>query len=311
MRLGWYLASLVALTGCSAIINDDPSRLGGGSDGSAQTQDGGSTTGRDSGTPRRDGGTPRPDAGMPRPDSGMACTPGQHCEGDTLVSCAGGVETRTNCQDLSAFCDANQCQEWVCTPNEQQCTFDGTGVAVCDARGSGQTTTPCALGCNRTTNTCVIAPLTCAGLPTINLGDEQQFNLCLESDDDTYVPSSDGCGANTRANAGDRTFVFTLEHATDVVIELTDADPSAAIDTVVYVRRACDDASTQVVCDDDVPCTESTVPGGCSGYEVRQSRIRMTLDAGPYYIVADAFTYDTTAGTRYRCGNVRLRVTTP
>lgn len=295
--LGWCLASLVALSGCSAIINPDESRLG--------SSDAGVVHGHDAGMPQRDASTPPADSGMP-------CVIGQHCEGDTLVSCRGGVETRTACQDLGSFCSGDQCQSWICTPGERRCAGDLRGIVVCSPRGDSQTTTPCELGCNPTTNTCVTTPPACAGLPRINLGDTIDLDLCRETDDDTYT-RSDGCMADTRANVGDRTYTLTLEHATEVVIELSDADGTAAVDTIVYVRRACDDAATQVACDDDVLCSESTVPttpGTCTTYEVRQSRITTTLEAGTYYIVADGFAYSTDR-QMFRCGSVRLRVTTP
>jgi hypothetical protein len=51
-------------------------------------------------------------------------------------------------------------------------------------------------------------------------------------------------------------------------------------------------------------------PTGCSGYEVRESTLRTHLDAGTYYIIADAFAY-TSGTTMYRCGHVQLSVTAP
>ena len=55
----------------------------------------------------------------------------------------------------------------------------------------------------------------------------------------------------------------------------------------------CDERGTQIACDDDVTCAESSIGGPCSGVEVRESRIETHLAAGTYYIVADAFAYST------------------
>ncbi len=295
MRSACFLASVVALTGCSAIVNPDPGRLG---------SDAGQVHLMDSGTP------PVPDAGRDagvRRDTGTGCVTGAYCDGDTLVSCRGGVESRTSCPDMGSFCSGDRCQTWVCEPGSRECTGDGRGVIVCDARGANEAMTPCPLGCDPATNACITTSPACMGLPRIAVGDDQAFDLCRETDDDTYTPTSDGCPAPQEAAVGDRVFALTIEHEMDVVINLRDVDTLAAVDTVVYVRRACDDAATQTACDDDVPCDASTLGGFCTGTEVRESRIFVHLTPGIYYVVADAFAYSTDR-TMYRCGNVQLSV---
>lgn len=293
-RACFWPVSLVALMGCSAIVNPDVDRIGGA----------------DSGQPVMDSGTPPGDAGRDagaRPDTGPPCVTGARCEGDTLISCRGGVESRQDCQAGGAYCLTDHCQPWVCTPSSRECTADLRGLVVCTPRGDNEALTPCELGCDPTARTCVTTSLTCSTLPRITLGTPQRFDLCRETDEDTYTPTPDGCPATQRANVGDRTFVLTLTSDTDVVIDLRDVDTAAAVDTVVYVRRVCDDAGTQVACDDDIPCSESTVPGCFGSTEVRQSRIETRLAAGTYYIVADAFAYRTET-VMYRCGMVELRV---
>lgn len=304
MRFVCFLASLAVISGCSAVVDPDDRLLDDRSDaGVTETDSGIVLPGRDSG--------PRPvDAGPPRRDAGPVCATGDRCEGDVLVSCRDGVEVRADCQEAGAFCEAGECRDWECTPGERACTEDLSGVLVCSPRGDGVTTMPCEGVCDPVTDTCTTVVPTCPGLPSIGVGDVRTFDLCGETDDDTYVVS-DGCRADARADVGDRTFVLTLEHATDLVIELSDSDGSAAIDTVVYVRTVCDQPDTQVACHDDVPCEESTIPiGSCSGVEVRQSRIRTRLEAGTYYIVADAFEY-ARERMSFGCGTVRLRVSTP
>lgn len=297
MRRAWLSAVLVVLAGCSAIVNPDVDQLGGTDSGQPSI---------DSGIRVLDGGR---DAGPPPQDTGTPCVIGSRCEGETLVTCRGGVETRQSCPDMGAFCLTDRCQPWVCEPGSRECTGDLRGVIVCNARGDNETLTPCELGCDPTTDSCVTTSPACMGLPRIALNSEQTFNLCTETDGDTYAPTPDGagCPAMERADVGDRTFVLTLTRDTDVVIDLRDLDTVFAVDTVVYVRRACDEAGSQIACDDDVTCAESTIGGPCASVEVRQSRIVTRLTAGTYYIVADAFAYSTER-VMYRCGMVQLSV---
>lgn len=295
----------LALFGCSALVEPDPSRLGGGGDGS----DAGPVTMRDGGPPPVDGGS-QPDAYVPpgEDDAGPGCISGARCEGDTLVRCEDGVETREPCGGAQN-CEVDRCVDQICVPGSVACNDDGSALLTCNALGDELTATDCEFGCEA--SACRDAPL-CPGLPTIALGDTVTPNLCATPDANTYRPTApgDGCGAERRADVGDRTYVLTLAEATDVVIELNDNDGFRAIDTVVYVRRACDDQASQVACSDDVSCAESTLPGRCSGsvFEVRQSRITTRLAAGTYYIIADAFSYRS-GTTVYQCGQVQLSVT--
>lgn len=279
------------LFACSAIIEPDPSRLG----GEPADPDAG---------PGYDADVPRPDAGPPRP-----CTSsGSRCEGEVLVSCVDGLESRVSCTERESLCVENRCEPWVCPPSSRECTADGRGLLVCNARGDNQTLTPCERGCNRETNTCVtIAPRCTIGVPRIAVGGSASVDLCAETDDDTHQPGTN-CPREQRASAGDGTFVLTITEATNVAIEVSDTDRDRAVDTVVYLRRTCDEQGSQIACSDDVPCETSTLPGpACTGVEVRQSRIFWRLEPGTYYIVVDAFEHDT-GSTRFGCGVVQLSV---
>jgi hypothetical protein len=102
-----------------------------------------------------------------------------------------------------------------------------------------------------------------------------------------------------------------MPRAGQVEVNLFDADRSTAIDTVVYLRSSCNDRASQLACSDDIDCSDSTVPGpgGCAGMtELRQSIIETRLEAGTYYIVADAFDYSSSS-VEYGCGRVSLTVT--
>jgi hypothetical protein len=225
------------------------------------------------------------------------------CEGETRVVCRGGTLVREDCAAMGAFCEAGMCRPRVCTPGSRMCSWDRRSSIECNDRGSASTTTMCSTFCEGSTGACSSGSTGCFLLPSIGVGGSQRFDLCDETDGDTYTPGG-GCPASTRANAGDRTFQLRIDRTQTVLIDLRDVDSGAAIDTVVYVRRTCDDASTQLGCDDDVPCAESDITTGCSGeVQVRQSRLVLTLEPGTYYIVADAIGYDS-----FGCGLVELRV---
>ncbi|MCC6878142.1 MAG: hypothetical protein IT378_27765 [Sandaracinaceae bacterium] len=303
MRTQYFLASCVFAVGCSALVTPDPGRLG--------DEDGGGIVIRiDSGTADA-GMVPQPDSGPPPVDGGPAdafvpsCTNGTaRCEGEVLVRCDGGREVRTDCAADASYCDGTECRAQVCDPGSITCSGSGLSSIVCNDRGSAATTTPCANGCDPASGMCRDRPPACAGLPAVELNAPLTFNLCTETDGDTYVVST-GCPANTRADSGDRTFVLTIARAGTYMIDLRDADTSRGIDTAVYLRRSCDDATSQIACDDDVPCNMSDIMTGCSssGVQVRQSRIVTALEPGTYYVVADAFVYDS-----FQCGQVLLRV---
>lgn len=288
MRCALSLAC-VALLGCSAIVEPDTTRLGG------------EPAAIDAGTAPGD----PPDSGpAPRADAAPACT-ASHCDGDVLVSCEAGRERRVDCTESESFCLVDRCERRICMPNERECTSDG--VLVCNARGDNQTLMPCGdLGCDAATDRCITVSPRCAAAPRITLGTTLLLDLCAEEDDDTHQPA-EGCRADQRADVGDETYVLTITEPTDVEIQVTDADLDAAIDTLVYLRRICDDQGSQIACSDDVPCESSTVPGGCARFEVRQSRIVSRLEPGTYYVVVDAYAYNTDR-TRFGCGLVQVRV---
>ena len=296
-RLG-ALALAFAFAGCSAIVGPDTTRLG---------------DDPDAGTPPPvdAGGT---DTGMPPPGDGGGgpCTDGtSRCEGDVLYSCFGGTETPQDCQAMSAFCDTDHCQPWVCTPGDRECSPDGRSALVCSARGDVVMMQDCGDGfCSPMTNACVMDMMpVCPGVRRITPGESVDTNLCGQPDENTFNRAP-GCDTSLEAMSGDETFVLELDRMTRLTIELTDIDLTRAIDTVLYIRRDCDEKGSQVACHDDVPCGASTVPGGprCTGgVDVRQSRITLDLPAGRYYIIADAFERRGD-GTSYTCGTVRLSV---
>ena len=95
------LALAFASSGCSALIDPDVTRLGGGpsGDGGGVEADGGGSgtdagPGSDGGL--RDDGSAHVDAG-PGDDAGPGCSTPTRCSGNSLVACSGGAETTTPC----------------------------------------------------------------------------------------------------------------------------------------------------------------------------------------------------------------------
>lgn len=285
----------VCSVGCSAIIEPNIDRLGDGGQIVIDIDGGASDSG-----PGFDAG-PGLDAGPF--DAGMGgCGPDRsECQGETRVRCARGVETRVDCAAGGAFCEGGECHMQVCEPGSRNC--EGNELIICDARGASETSMGCEIACDDLTGTCIGMPDMCEGLGRVIVGGTVRVDLCSESDDNTYVPGGQ-CGADTRANTGDRVLALTIERPMRVTIDLRDVDGMVGIDTVVYLRRVCDQESSQIACSDDIPCSESDIMSGCSdGFQVRQSRITITLEPGTYYVVVDAFEYG-----GFDCGFVDLRV---
>jgi hypothetical protein len=315
-----YLA-LNALTGCSALVVPDPSRLGGGADGGLPSidafrreADAFVPEGVDADLSVLDAHLALPDADLglpdaPRPEidaySPVTCVEGSRCDGDVAVVCSGGVERRRDCAADGLICEAAECRPMRCTPGTSFCAADGSGLVTCNPDGSGLTFSSCPEGCDPGASVCRGAD-SCDGATPIALGSVVRFDLC-DGEDTTSFASAESCTARSSANSADRTFVLTLREPATVEVDLRDADPTVGIDTIVSLRSDCTNVGSQLACSDDLPCSESDIAMGCSGgIQVRQSRFRVRLEAGTYYVVADAFRYG-----EFDCGGVELRVDTP
>jgi len=303
--------ALLPLAACSAIVSPDPSRLAGEDAGRPVLMlDAFVPPGVDAGTPVEpdafvppgvDAFTPPPlpDAFVP-----MACVEGPpRCEGTVRVVCADGVESREDCNGRGLACEAGSCEPRTCTPGAVSCSRDLSGVVTCNASGTSLGYTRCPMGCDPATMMCRGSTVSCPGLAEVRVGESRRVDLCAS--DDTTTPSpAEGCGVSSRADSGDATFALTIPSRMRVTLDLRDVDDTVGVDTVLYLRRACEDPASQVACDDDVPCTSSEVPSPCSGsVQVRQSRITVDLEPGTYYVVVDAYEYDS-----FECGEVELRV---
>lgn len=301
------LALLVLTTaGCSALVAPDPTRLGSvdagvGRDASAPVIDAFVPPGLDAQLGPRDAWSPV----LVDAWTAECVEATTRCEGNLQVTCVGGRERRTDCAASGLTCRDGACAGAVCRPGSVMCSGDRSGIVTCTPDGASVRFSPCPMGCDPTTNACA-TPGACGGLPSIELGDTRRIDLCAAEGMTSYV-RTDGCGAMSDADSNDVTFALNVEEPTTVELDLRDVDPSVGIDTILYVRRACDAADSQLACSDDIACSDSDITTGCSGgVQVRQSRITTRLEPGTYYVVADALRY-----SEFGCGEVELRVGTP
>lgn len=298
-RIAWFGAALTLCVGCSALINPDEGRFGDGEDAGGQGVD----AGFDAGPGFDAGGV---DAGVTECESDEP-----FCRGDGLVTCVGGFEQVQNCQASGGYCDEGGCRAWNCEPGSRECNGDLSAVVVCDARGVGTQEIECPTGvCDEETGNCEgVAPGRCMGLPALFPGSRETVDLCARSNDETYV-GTDECDMRFRANAGDQVFALLIESGGRYAIEVEDDEITRPIDTVVYLRRVCDEAGTQLGCDDDTACSSFPIPDpSCQdGRDVGHARLEIDLEPGTYYVVADAFLYDAGDGRRSVCGDVAVRV---
>jgi len=315
MRWCGLFFSCFLVFGCSAVVSPDGDRLGGGGGG------GDTGTGEDTGPPivLMDGGSDAMTTMPPPPDATVIDTaPGcedsdPRCEGEILVRCSDGMVVTTDCAARGDYCDVDECRDQECDPGTSRCVGDGARVAICDDRGASETRMDCPSGCDPDSGTCRPMPMMCPGIPPLAAGASVMVNTCGMGDDETHTPTGDGGGCPTgmaRANGDDIVYAITITSPQTITIDLRDDEEGVAIDTIVYLRRVCDEGSSQIACSDDLPCaaTDFGCSGSGSGVEVRQSRITLTLEPGTYYVVVDTFNYETRT-TRFACGDVLLRYT--
>ncbi len=205
-RLGSALLALALAGGCSALVNPDPSRLG-GDDGGGQTgMDGG---GRDAGDPGRDAGDPGRDAGEDAGrDGGPVCPPS--CDDEiacTTDACTAGVCTHT--PNDGACGDGERCSPTLgCVP--ERCSSDAecddglfcNGAERCDASAPGTgcvggSAPDCDDGASCTADRCDEAGDRCVSEPS-HAACADTIDCTVDSCDP--ATSSDGSGCVRRAD---------------------------------------------------------------------------------------------------------------
>jgi hypothetical protein len=237
------------------------------------------------------------------------------CAGNVLLTCAadGSALGRTRCSSTGQNCGTgpdgrSACVDPVCLPLAAYCV-DAVTRGVCDASGAGPATTEvCAAGCNARTGACNTLPgagCTVEASSPIVVGDVLQFDLCGAGDDVASVGGTNDCTGGYTTDDEDAIFELTLDAPATLLFDLQDADSTAAIDTLLYLRSSCDVADSELACADDILCADSAITTGCTGdVQPRQSQFEATLVAGTYYIIAEQFTRST-----FTCGLVQLSVT--
>jgi hypothetical protein len=281
MRYAWILLA----SGCSALTSTDPIPPLGSGDG---------------GPPGRFDAGPLPsdlDAGPVTPGTdagpGPACDEGARCAGNVLVVCEGGMELRTPCGELGCGGDPPSCNEPECDPGLREC--DGDSLLTC-ADGRLESV-PCEFGCDAAIAECAPPPPDCDAIDTLR-GGGNEFDTC-EFTDTTTPRATDDC--DDGANGRDIVRRLVIDRDRFVRLSLRE-DSEGDMDTVVYVRRACDDPEGQIACADDDRCL------GCpGGVDVGESTINTFLERGVYFVYIDTYDY-TASGRTFGCGPVRLDV---
>ena len=132
-----------------------------------------------------------------------------------------------------------------------------------------------------------------------------RFDLCLGAEQFGNLHDLPDCPSTGDDFPGrDRIFRIELDRARRVRLQLKDDDDEVGIDTVLYVRTACEDETSQILCHDDVLCRDSDIEFGCDDPnlpQVRHSFIEAELEAGTYYVIADQYSYN-----NFTCGLVEL-----
>jgi hypothetical protein len=124
-------------------------------------------------------------------------------------------------------------------------------------------------------------------------GDPEEALACELVDDVTVIPAAGGRfmtdtrnredlyqGSCAGTRGGEQVFSLNLVQPANVTFEMVQAD----YDTAIFLRRICDDAMSQVACNDD---------GGVGTL----SRIQQQLQPGEYFLFVDGFSNRSGTGT--------------
>lgn len=124
---------------------------------------------------------------------------------------------------------------------------------------------------------------------TLRCDGPRALRLPLDDVDGTLLSTGGTLGASERCaydlTAAGEEHVYALTLATRTGVALSTDASGTDVDTVVSVRRVCDDASSEVACDD------------ASGTVVGTSRLRTILEPGDYRVVVDRYATGSLAGT--------------
>jgi hypothetical protein len=140
-----------------------------------------------------------------------------------------------------------------------------------------------------------VNPGEACGIPLPIAAGTTPGNTCGFKDD--YSPPAT-CSNAAGANGLDQVYYFVLDQKTSVTFSTCD---NTCIDTVLYLRDVCSEASAQSVCDDDsCRATGSCQPEG----NMVQSNLTTTLTEGVHYLFLDTF-----AAAQVPCGDFTIAAT--
>ncbi len=291
MKNIFLLASLLLIHGCANSNQTGPCADGIDNDGD------GWIDGNDPGCEFNNGQAEAPNPDLPQ------CSDGRDNDGDGDVdfpadrSCSGPNDPDEFGNDLPACDDGkdNDGDGLFDYPNDPGCALpeegsegdDCPGGPLCpscsngiDDDGDGNTDYPADPGCqtagDRTEKSAVAnecgAQIELGAIPYDN---GEVFGAALTKKPSELEGSCGGRGHET---------AFKMNVPVRSVIVLSTDHEETDLDTIVYARSVCDDAATELECNDDT-----------SG---RQSRIEATVNPGTYYVVVDAVDSNTSGQFR-------------
>jgi hypothetical protein len=250
------------------------------------------------------------------------------CSGANATTCGGN--TTNTCGGCSALPNTvgAVCANRDCFGNTGRWTCSGANALSCDCNsqicGNGvlETDEECDDGNRINGDTCsngceLNFPVdpddlagTCANPIVVPANQQFVWDLCDRGDQEDNIAGTQDC-IDASSRGEDLVFQFTLTTRSTVRIDAFDSDGTTAIDPVIYLRRGtCSDASTQVICDDDVPCASGRPEfgGACfDGRQPRQASLTTILDAGTWFLVLDSYNY-TRGSTQFTCGDTYLSI---
>ena len=250
------------------------------------------------------------------------------CSGSSSTTCSGNTTNACGgCNALSNTVGAI-CTTFSCFGGTGRWTCSGTNSLACDCNsqicGNGvlESDEQCDDGnridADTCANTCELnfpadpddLAGTCANPIVVPSSQQFVWDLCGRSDNEDNIAGPQDC-VDAISRGEDLVFEFTLATRSTVRVDAFDVDNSAAVDPVIYLRRGtCSDASTQVICDDDVPCASGRPEfgGACiGGVQPRQASLTTILEAGTWFLVLDSYNV-TRSGTQFTCGETYLSI---
>lgn len=292
------VAMVVAIAGCAldrAGVVDPGARLDAapGDLDAGPREDAGPPIERDAGPPS-DGAIDAPERTDGGLDGGPCVT---RCDGDVVVGCSAGVETRTDCAMTGERCTLGPFGSPICSPAgcaspDPRCSEDGTALIECVS--GTDTVTACPRGCESEACRPEVACTRFTAAATLASG-TMRFNLCGAGHDHDHSEDWLSGPCPYAADGEDVLLRLPVDRPGRYAITVDDVGGGNRVDPVVYVREICDDRDTELGCHDDLSSSDL------------DSRLEVDLGAGEYFVIVDSV--DNAPGSPTDCGEVEVAVT--